>query len=135
MSRHHIFGIFAFSSWSVNQIDHANIGGENAPTIEFSPIYGKYLVDIASCAPCHGENFAGNTPDSDSPQGPNITPGGNPGSWSAEEFALAIRAGQTPEGRQRNTEMPWPNYAFMTEVEVEAIWAYLQSLDTLPDNS
>ena len=129
-----IFGMLAYSSWSVNQVDHATIGGRNAPATEATAVYGKYLVDIASCGSCHGENLAGNTPDSDSPQGPNITPGGNLGGWSLEEFTVALQAGQTPDGRQLDAEMPWANYAVMSEIEVEALWAYIQSLEALPDN-
>ena len=35
--------------------------------------------------------LAGNSPDSDGPQGPNITLGGNLGNWTFEDFALALR--------------------------------------------
>lgn len=129
-----IFGMLAYGEWSVNQIDHAAVGGQNAPPMDATAEYGKYLVDIASCGSCHGENLAGNTPDSDSPQGPNITPGGSVGNWTLEEFALAIRTGQTPDGRQLSNEMPWPQYAAMSDTEVEALWEYIQSLDPLPDN-
>jgi len=129
-----IFGMLAYDSWAVNQIDHAAVGGQNAPPMEVSAAYGEYLVSIASCGSCHGENLAGNTPDSDSPQGPNITPGGNPGDWTLEEFALAIQTGQTPDGRQLSPEMPWAQYAIMSYTEVEALYEYIQSLEPLPDN-
>ena len=129
-----IFGVLAYDSWAVNQTNHAAVGGKDAPLMEASVEYGKYLIDIASCGSCHGENLAGNTPDSDSPQGPNITTGGDLGEWSIEEFTLALRTGQRPDGRQLSTEMPWANYALMSETEVEALWTYLQSLDALPDN-
>jgi len=129
-----IFGMLAYDSWAVNQIDHAAVGGQNAPPMEASAEYGQYLVNIASCGSCHGENLAGNTPDSDSPQGPNITPGGNLGDWTLEEFALALRAGQTPDGRQLSDDMPWSQYAIMSDTEVQALWEYIQSLDPLPNN-
>lgn len=129
-----IFGMLAYGEWSVNQIDHAAVGGKDAPPIDATAEYGEYLVSIASCGSCHGENLAGNTPDSDSPQGPNITPGGKVKGWTAEEFALAIQAGQPPDGRPLSTEMPWANYAAMSDTEVQALWQYIQSLDPLPDN-
>ena len=129
-----IFGVLAYNSWSVNQTDHSAVGGQNAPPMEASAEYGEYLANITSCGSCHGENMAGNTPDSDSPQGPNITPGGNIGNWTMEEFGLALRAGKTPDGRQLDAEMPWPQYAAMSDVEVAALYEYIQTLAALPDN-
>ena len=129
-----IFGILAYGGWSVNQVDHAAVGGRNAPTDGATLEFGRYLVDIASCASCHGENLAGNPPDSDSPLGPNITPGGESASWSLEQFALALQGGQTPTGEQLSDEMPWAQYSVMSAVEVAALYEYLQSLDPLPDN-
>ena len=127
-----IFGIFAFDSWSVNQIDHTKIGGRNAPPMEDTAEYGEYLVNITSCGSCHGENLAGNT--SNGPQGPNITLGGNLGNWTFEDFALALRAGQTPDKRQLNNEMPWAKYSIMSDVEVRAIWEYIQLVNAREDN-
>jgi len=127
-----IFGIFAFDSWSVNQIDHTKIGGRNAPPMEDTAEYGEYLVNITSCGSCHGENLAGNT--SNGPQGPNITLGGNLGNWTFEDFALALRSGQTPDKRQLNNEMPWAKYSIMSDVEVRAIWEYIQLVNAREDN-
>lgn len=129
-----IFGVLAYDSWAVNKINHAAVGGKNAPPMEATAEYGKYLVTIASCGSCHGENLAGNTPDSDSPQGPNITTGGKTKGWTRDEFALAVRAGQTPDGEQLSTEMPWTQYAVMSDTEVGALYEYIQSLEPLPDN-
>jgi cytochrome c553 len=129
-----IFGILAYDSWAVNLIDHAAVGGGNAPPVEAAAEYGEYLVSITSCGSCHGENLAGNTPDSDSPQGPNITPGGEIKGWTAEQFALAVRAGQTPGGEVLSPEMPWPLYAAMSDTEVTALYEYIQTLEPLPDN-
>lgn len=129
-----IFGILAYDAWAVNQINHSAVGGRNAPPLEATAEYGEYLVSITSCGSCHGENLAGNTPDSDSPQGPNITPGGRVNGWTAEDFARAVRAGQTPDGRQLSIEMPWTQYSVMSDTEVQALWVYLQTLEPLPDN-
>ena len=97
--------------------------------------YGKYLVQITLCVACHGENLAGQDPKSDAPKGPNITRGGNLGNWTFEEFALATRAGKTPEGKQLDhEEMPWGQYSIMSELEVRAIWAFIQTTEKLPDN-
>ena len=129
-----IFGLLAYDSWAVNKIDHAAVGGQNAPPVADTAEYGEYLVNIASCASCHGENLAGNTPDSDSPQGPNLTPGGDLGDWTLADFSQAMRGGVTPEGRQLSAEMPWAQYGVMSDTEVAALYAYLNTLPSLPDN-
>ena len=130
-----IFGILAYDSWPVNQISHSSIGGRNAPTMDATAEYGKYLVQITLCVACHGENLAGQDPKSDAPKGPNITRGGNLGHWTFEEFALATRAGKTPEGKQLDhEEMPWGQYSIMSELEVRAIWTFIQTTEKIPDN-
>lgn len=129
-----IFGVFANSSWPVNIIDHPNVGRE-APAAGPTAEYGQYLVSIASCQSCHAENLAGNYGQLDTPQGPNLTAGGNLGQWSFDEFATAMRSGSTPDGRQLDEIMPWGNYAAMTEDELQALWTYLISLEPLPNNT
>jgi cytochrome c553 len=129
-----IFGLLAYNSWAVNRIDHSAVGGHVAPPTEPSAAYGKYLVSIASCQSCHGENLAGNMPDADSPHGPNITPGGKINGWALADFAQTLRTGQTPDGRQLNAEMPWAYYSDLSDVEVEAIFNYLQGLEALANN-
>ena len=65
---------------------------------------------------------------------PNITLGGNLGNWTFEDFSLALRAGQTPDRRQLNNEMPWAKYSIMSDVEVRAIWEYIQLVNAREDN-
>ena len=122
-----IFGVLAYGDWAVSQIDHAAVGGEG-PAAAPSPQYGEYLVATASCGSCHGEDLAGN-PGNDSPKGPNLTPGGELATWTEADFFTALRTGQTPDGRELSAEMPWRGYAQMTDTELGALWAYLQSLE------
>lgn len=122
-----IFGVLAYGDWAVSKIDHAAVGGEG-PAAEPSPVYGKYLVTTASCGSCHGEDLAGN-PGNDSPKGPNLTPGGELATWTEDDFFIVLRTGQTPDGRELSDEMPWRGYSQMTDTEVRALWAYLQSLE------
>ncbi|MCB0167028.1 MAG: c-type cytochrome, partial [Anaerolineae bacterium] len=123
-----IFGMLAYSSWPVNVIDHASVGG-NAPAAEPSAEYGRYMVSIMSCQSCHAENLAGNYGQLDTPQGPNITFGGEVADWSEEDFARTLRSGTTPDGKVLKTTdengMPWPQYAGLSDTEVQAIWAYI----------
>lgn len=127
-----IFGMLAYGDWGVNQIAHEEVGGP-APDAAATAEYGQYLVNIASCGSCHGENMAGGT-DPEAPRGPNITRGGDLQNWSEEAFITTLRTGVTPDGRQLSEEMPWRNYTTMTDTELQALWAYLQSVPALPDN-
>ncbi|GIV78965.1 MAG: hypothetical protein KatS3mg050_3359 [Litorilinea sp.] len=126
-----IFGLLAYNDvTSVNKIDHAAVGGAAPPAGETAE-YGQYLVQIASCGSCHGEDLGGNT-SPNAPQGPNITLGGALRGWSQADFVTALRTGQTPDGRQMDPEMPWPAYATLTDTELAAIWAYINSLPPGP---
>ncbi|MCB0034161.1 MAG: c-type cytochrome [Anaerolineales bacterium] len=131
-----IFGVMAFDDVTrINGIDHATVGQQSAPagvTVE----YGEYLATIAACSECHAANLAGIVGDDGPPPGPNLTPGGELGSWTEADFIQTIRTGQTPSGEQLNgEEMPWPSLSQMTDTELQAIWTYLQSLPALADNN
>ncbi|MBK8419325.1 c-type cytochrome [Candidatus Villigracilis saccharophilus] len=102
-----------------------------APAAGVTNEYGQYLVTISGCFDCHAENLAGGP----YPQPgvsllvPNITPGGEPGSWTEDQFFTTIRTGITPDGHQMNPEyMPWPQIRLSTNDELKAIWMYLQSV-------
>ena len=127
-----IFGVFAFDGWSVNRIDHEMVGGD-APAFGATAEYGEYLINITSCTSCHAENLAGNYGQLDSPPGPNLT--NWPDEWSDTEFATALQTGELPDGRVMSPAMPWMAYGQMSETEIQAIWAYLNTLDALPNNS
>jgi mono/diheme cytochrome c family protein len=86
--------------------------------------YGKYLAII--CGVCHGENMAGG----DQPgAGLNLTPGGDLGTWTEEQFIQTIRKGVTPTGKKLDSElMPWKSIGQMSDDELKAIWLYLKTL-------
>lgn len=93
--------------------------------------YGRYLAQ--GCTGCHGEHFGGGhvpgTPPS-FPDAANITP--DPvhgiGKWSKADFYSALREGKRPDGRILNTFMPWKGFATMSDVELDALWAYLRTV-------
>jgi cytochrome c553 len=95
--------------------------------------YGEYLVNVNGCHDCHGAQLAGGTPgDPDSPLAPNLTPGGELRAWSEADLITALRKGVTPSGAQLPDRfMPWKHKGLMTDDELKAIWAYLQSLPPL----
>ena len=97
--------------------------------------YGEYTLRIHGCWTCHGEKLNGNkSPDPASPPGSNITPGGNFGKWSLDQFKDAMRNGVTPENLKLDPEfMPWPSLGLMTDVEMEAVYNYLKSMPVAED--
>lgn len=92
--------------------------------------YGEYLVNIGDCRACHQPNLAGGTGgEPGAALAPNLTPAGDLGNWSVEDFMTTLRTGTTPEGRQLDPEqMPWPVYGRMTDEDLADIFSYLQSL-------
>jgi mono/diheme cytochrome c family protein len=99
-----------------------------AMTPSATPEYGRYVAQ--SCTGCHGEHFAGGhvpgTPPS-FPDARNITPAGI-GKWSKADFYAALRTGKRPDGSDLNTFMPWKAFATLSDTELDALWAYLQTV-------
>jgi cytochrome c553 len=67
----------------------------------------------------------------------NLTP--DPETGIAKEytealFISALRTGRTPDGGSILPPMPWKNYAKMTDDDLKALWAYLQSLKPVKNN-
>lgn len=94
--------------------------------------YGAYMVTIAGCAGCHGDNLAGGT-DTNAPLGPNITTT-LLGTWTEEQFVNFMRTGTLPTGGNVADVMPWQKYSGMDDTELKAIFAHLQTTPALPDN-
>ncbi|RPI87813.1 MAG: cytochrome c [Chloroflexi bacterium] len=93
---------------------------EVGPTVE----YGAYLGSF--CTMCHGPDFSGGP---NPGAGLNITPGGNIGHWNYDQFVQTIRTGRTPEGNELDPEMmPYDKLSNLSEVELQAIWLYLQTI-------
>ncbi|HEX2861797.1 MAG TPA: c-type cytochrome [Lacunisphaera sp.] len=112
---------------AAEHIDHA---GLRPPTVVPGATveYGRYLA--VSCSGCHGEQFAGGRIPGSPPDWPparNLTPGGNLGRWSEQDFVNVLKTGTRPDGVQLNPVMPLA-FGKMTETELKALWLYLRSL-------
>jgi mono/diheme cytochrome c family protein len=114
--------------------------------IDTTIVYGSYLANhVAACRGCHTEfdmntgkqtgiDFAGKGyfPANELLEGysfitPNLTP--DPGTgvmakWTEETFVIRFKAGRI----LKTTPMPWALMARMNDVELKAIYRYLQSL-------
>lgn len=89
-----------------------------------TPAYGEYLATV--CIICHGEDLSG---EEGAGGGLNLTPAGDLGQWTEEDFINTMRTGNTPEGEVLDDEiMPWKSLGQMTDDELKAIWLYLQSI-------
>ena len=97
------------------------------------------MASAVTCTGCHGDTLSGGYIPGIPPEGPeplNITPGGELVGWSEADFIESLRSGVTPGGRQLdNKYMPWKIIGQMTDVEVKAVWAYLQTLPAKPQGS
>ena len=107
---------------------------------------GKYLVTIASCHDCHTPGYFLGKPDMarflggsevgfEMPglgvfHGPNLTPDKETGlgNWTRDQIVAALKTGTRPDGRILAPIMPWRAFATMTNRDLRAIAAYLQSL-------
>lgn len=88
---------------------------------------GAYLSSI-TCIYCHGEDLRGGEPvDPSYPAPPDIV---LTGTWPFDVFEKTMRTGESPNNPAINPEhMPWSSFRHMTDDELEAIHAYLGSLN------
>jgi len=128
-----VAGAGAIGDLPVEAVSH-NIN-VTAPVAGVTTEYGGYLVTLVECRFCHGQELAGGVyPDpSVTLITPNLTPGGELGFWTEEQFLATIQTGVTPSGHELNPElMPIKEVGNLTDDELKAIWLYLQSLPKLP---
>jgi cytochrome c553 len=93
--------------------------------------YGQYLVTIGGCNGCHGPDLAGTVNEHGppgAPNPPNLTPAGEVGRWSEQDFTHALRTGKRPNGTVLNAAMPWALAGQMSDDEMHAVWLYLRSV-------
>jgi mono/diheme cytochrome c family protein len=92
---------------------------------------GEYLVTLGGCRFCHGENLAGGSvPFSEPGAAPaaNLTPAGEVAGWSETNFIETLRTGVNPADHHLDDSMPWKRLGKLTDEDLKALWAYLQSV-------
>lgn len=99
--------------------------------VENTVTYGKYLAN--GCVGCHGEGFSGGKIPGVPPDWPaasNLTPSGQFASYSLAEFSRVLKTGVKKDGKQIDPHhMPWSALAAMTDLEVEALFSFLKTLE------
>ena len=96
-------------------------------------VRGEYLARMGDCVACHtapkGKPFAGGLPMA-SPIGTiyssNITPDKQTGigSYSFEDFDLAVRHGKAKDKGSLYPAMPFPSYARVSDQDMKDMYAY-----------
>ncbi|MFL5582071.1 MAG: c-type cytochrome [Gemmatimonadaceae bacterium] len=92
--------------------------------------YGRYLANVGGCTGCHGPTLSGGRIPGAPPDLPipaNITPAGI-GGYTRDDFARALREGTRPDGSAINDFMPIKWTKLMTDDEISAVYAYLQTV-------
>jgi cytochrome c553 len=80
----------------------------------------KASLDLTAWAGPWGNSYAANlTPDKETGLGSRYT---------EQSFIQTIRTGKKPEGEALAPPMPWPVYRNMTDEDLKAVYAYLQTL-------
>jgi len=91
--------------------------------------YGEHLATTAGCRSCHRRDLSGGA--GPPPGGANLTREGDIKGWSESDFVRAMRTHRRPDGSELAAAMP-TGYAAMTDLELSAIWQYLQSAAPIP---
>ena len=107
---------------------------------------GAYLARASGCISCHTDFENGGRPlaggvEFETPFGtlvsPNITtdPEHGIGSWTEEEFALAVRQGISPEGHAYYPAFTYPFYGSFTDQQIANLWAAFQTVTPVPEDT
>ncbi|MGB8646847.1 MAG: c-type cytochrome [Anaerolineae bacterium] len=110
-------------------IDHST--RPPAPPQGVTADYGNYIVSISNCRACHGPALSGGPilgAPANTPSAPNLTPRGIVAGWTEADFIATVRTGIDPRGYHLSSAMPYRFYRNMTDDELRAVWAYLQTL-------
>ncbi|PJE33282.1 Nicotinate dehydrogenase subunit B [Pseudooceanicola marinus] len=101
---------------------------------------GETLFALGNCSSCHtatgGLKNAGGKP-VETPFGTvfstNLTPDAETGlgRWSYAAFARAMRHGVSRDGRNLYPAFPYTSFAKMAEADLQALYAYIQSLEPI----
>jgi cytochrome c553 len=121
--------------YQCSELDLQDASKRTAPPVGETIAYGEYTLNIHGCQSCHGTDLNGDSsPDPVSPPGANITPKGNIGKWSYDQFAETMWTGKTPEGKEMDpTFMPWDALRLMSDTEKIALYNYLKTVPAKED--
>ena len=108
------------------------------PSPEVSAEFGRHLAGV--CTGCHGVDLAGGRVPGGDPSWPpaaNLTPHSDGlAGWTLDDFRRVMLQGVRPDGSSIREPMTsvMPYAANMTEVEMEALWTYVQGATPAADS-
>lgn len=114
---------------------HTERHAEVPPPSEVTVELGRHIAGV--CTGCHRADLSGGPIMGGDPAWPparNLTQHESAlGTWTYEDFVRALREGRRPDGSELLSPMrEATNYATnMTETELQALWAYLESLPAI----
>lgn len=103
-------------------------GTIQAPAKDTSVEYGKYVVTFMGCGDCHGAELAGGKQGGFTPVGPSLRVVKG---WTQDQFLSTLRNGVDPTGHALSDQMPWKNIRKLDDVELGAVYQYLNSLGSV----
>jgi mono/diheme cytochrome c family protein len=120
---------------SAHRIDHQASHPKTPPTRAVTVDYGRHLAQV--CRGCHREDFRGGPMAEGDPSWPpaaNLTPHESGlKTWTSADFVTLMRTGKRPDGRDVDPKgMPWPSLGKMDDVDLQALFVFLQSLSAQP---
>ncbi len=116
---------------AAEKINH-NLPPETPVPEAASVEHGQYVGQ--SCQGCHGAGMSGGRIPGAPPDWPaaaNLTPGEGsvmPRYATVEQFKTLLHSGKRPDGSAVSTIMPFGAFSQMNDVDMEALYLYLQSL-------
>jgi mono/diheme cytochrome c family protein len=118
------------------KLDHQKVHPVEPPAEAPTAELGRHIAQV--CSTCHGANLSGGKLASDPtmPEAANLTPHetGLKG-WTEADFFRALREGKRKDGTAVANAVPWRAYGLMSDTELKALWAYLQTLPPLEKGS
>jgi cytochrome c553 len=110
-------------------LDHHKPHPVEPPVEAASVELGGHIAQV--CKGCHNPQLSGGkvAGDPNMPIVANLTPHetGLKG-WTEADFFRALREGKRKDGSDILPQMPWKIYGQMKDVEIKALWAYLQTV-------
>jgi mono/diheme cytochrome c family protein len=110
-------------------VDHARPHAVEPPAEAPSVELGQHIAQV--CKGCHGPTLSGGkmAGDPNMPIVANLTAHATGlAGWTEADFLRALRTGTRRDGTAISNAMPWKVYGQMSDTELRAVWAYLQTV-------
>ena len=126
--------LFGVVKDAAEKIDHA--ATVPAAVADDELARGRYVAQV--CTGCHGAHFSGGKIPGTPPSWPaasNLTTAPDSAMaryGSVEQFKTMFRTGKRPDGSAVSEIMPFKSLAHMNDAELDALFAFLKSLDARP---